>query len=213
MIMHRTRIKICGVTRPQDAAAAVAAGADAVGVVLAPSKREITLERAAEVLAGVPPFVARVGVFVDPGPEQVRRAVKALGLSVVQLHGDEAPDVCAASPAPVVKAFSVGPGFDPACAGAYRGVVRALLVDASAAGMKGGTGATLDWHGLAGRVPAWAPVILAGGLCPSNVGEAIGAFRPFAVDVSSGVESSPGVKDCDRMNEFCAAVRAADMEV
>ena len=212
--MHRTRVKICGLTRPEDAMAAVAAGADALGVVLAPSKRQVTLDQAAAVFAGVPPLVARVGVFVDARADFVWEAVERLGLTAVQLHGDEAPETCAAAPAPVIKALRVGPGFDRASVERYRGVVSALLLDTLVVGgAAGGTGKTFSWHDVAGRLPAWAPVLLAGGLGPDNVAEAIGVLNPYAVDVSSGVEQAPGVKDHRLIERFVAAVRAADAPV
>lgn len=210
----RTRIKMCGLTRPEDAAHAVSSGADAIGVVLAPSKRQATLDQAAAVFADVPPLVARVGVFVDAHADEVWEAVSRLGLTAVQFHGDEAPETCAAAPVPVIKALRVGPGFDPAIAEAYRGSVAALLLDTFVAGgAQGGTGVAFDWYRVAGRLPAWAPVVLAGGLGLANVGEAVRALRPFAVDVSSGIEVAPGVKDHAVMDEFVAAVRAADLEV
>ncbi len=210
--MSRTRIKICGLTRPEDAAAAVAAGADAVGVVLAPSKRQVTLDQAAEVFAAVPPFVARVGVFVDAHADDVWEAVSRLELTAVQFHGDEAPETCEMAPVRVIKALRVGPGFGAASADAYRGVVSALLLDTLVAGEAGGTGVAFDWYAVAGRLPGWAPVVLAGGLGPENVAEAVRALRPYAVDVSSGVESAPGVKDHRLIEEFVAAVRATDGE-
>ncbi|MBN2247566.1 MAG: phosphoribosylanthranilate isomerase [Coriobacteriia bacterium] len=208
--MRRTRIKICGLTRPEDAAAAVAAGADALGVILAPSKRRVTFDQAAAVFAGVPPLVARVGVFVDAHADDVWEAVARLGLTAVQFHGDEAPEMCEAAPVPVIKALRVGPGFDPSVAERYRGVVSALLLDTLVAGEKGGTGKAFGWHDVAGRLPAWAPVLLAGGLGPDNVAEAIGVLRPFAVDVSSGVEQAPGVKDHRLIERFVSAVHTAD---
>ena len=208
--MYRTRIKICGLTRPEDAAAAVAAGADALGVVLAPSKRQVTLEQAAAVFADVPPLVARVGVFVDAHADEVWEAVARLGLTAVQFHGDEAPETCETAPVPVIKAFRVGSDFDPAEVERYRGVVSALLLDTLVAGEQGGTGQVFGWHDAAGRLPTWAPVLLAGGLGPDNVAEAIDVLQPFAVDVSSGVEHAPGVKDHHLIERFAAAVRAAD---
>lgn len=207
----RTRIKICGLTRPEDAACAVAAGADALGVVLAPSKRQVTLAQAAAVFADVPPLVARVGVFVDARADDVWEAVARLGLTAVQFHGDEAPETCATAPAPVIKALRVGPDFDPAEAERYRGTVSALLLDTFVVGERGGTGQAFGWHDVAGRLPTWAPVVLAGGLGPDNVAAAIGALGPFAVDVSSGVEHAPGVKDHHLIERFAAAVRAADL--
>lgn len=210
--MVRTRIKICGLTRPEDAAAAVSSGADAVGVVLAPSKRQVTLEQAAAVFADVPPLVARVGVFVDARADEVWETVARLGLTAVQFHGDEAPETCAAAPVPAIKAMRVAPGFDPAGLDAYRGTVAAFLLDTYVAGEQGGTGEAFDWQVVAGALPTWAPVVLAGGLGPGNVGAAIRTLHPYAVDVSSGVEAAPGVKDHALVEAFAEAVRAADRE-
>ena len=212
--MRRTRIKICGLTRPEDAAHAVSSGADALGVVLAPSKRQVTLDQAAEAFADVPPLVARIGVFVDASADEVWEAVARLGLTAVQFHGDEAPETCAAAPVPVIKAVRVGPGFDRLSVDVYCGSVSALLFDTLVpGGAHGGTGLAFDWHDVAGRLPDWAPAIVAGGLAPQNVAEAVRVFAPLAVDVSSGVESSPGIKDHALIDAFCAAVRAADLEV
>jgi phosphoribosylanthranilate isomerase len=211
--MRRTRIKICGLTRPEDAAAAVSAGADALGVLLAPSKRRVTLEQAEAVFADVPPLVARMGVFRDATADEVWEAVARLGLTAVQFHGDEAPETCAAAPVPVVKTIGIGPNGPLTGLDRYRDSVAAFLLDTVVGGASGGTGVTFDWYDVAGRLPSWAPVILAGGLGPHNVAEAIRVLRPFAVDVCSGVEVSPGVKDHAMIASFCAAVRAADLEV
>lgn len=211
--MRRTRIKICGLTRPEDAARAVAAGADALGVLLAPSKRRVTLNGAAAVFAGVPPMVARIGVFCDAEPGDVDDAVARLGLSAVQFHGHETPEACAAAPVPVIKTIGIGAETGHADLDAYRGSVAAFLLDTIVGGASGGTGVTFDWYDVAGRLPAWAPVIVAGGLGAHNVAEAVRVLAPFAVDVCSGVEASPGVKDHALIDSFCAAVRAADLEV
>ncbi len=210
--MSRTRIKICGLTRAEDAAAAVAAGADALGVVLAPSKRQVTLEQAAAVFADVPPLVARVGVFVNAQADDVWEAVARLGLTAVQFHGDEAPETCEAAPVPVIKALRVGPGFTVADVDRYRGAVAALLLDTYVPGEQGGTGMAFEWDSVAGILPQDIPVLLAGGLGPHNVASAVRTLRPYAVDVSSGVEQLPGVKDGTKVAAFCDAVRAADVE-
>ncbi|NTW28630.1 MAG: phosphoribosylanthranilate isomerase [Coriobacteriia bacterium] len=206
---RRTRIKICGITRAEDAALAVAAGADAIGVVFAPSPRQVDVLRAAEIFSAVPPAVERVGVFVNAPAEEVARAVTLCGLSAVQFSGDESPENCAVAPASVVKAFRVGTEFDTAQLEPYRGHVDALLLDTYVAGQAGGTSQTFSWHTI-GELPGWAPFYVAGGLNAGNVGECIAALHPFAVDVSSGVESSPGVKDPEKVRALCAAVRAAD---
>lgn len=208
--MHRTRIKICGLTRAADAEACVAAGADAVGVVLhADSPRWIGLEDAARVLRDVPPPVARIGVFVDASMDFVIEAVAALSLSMVQFHGNESPEFCSSSPIPVIKALQVGKGFATEIVEPFRGRTGAVLLDTYSPHMRGGTGTTLRWHQLP-ALPEWAPLFLAGGLNAGNVGEAISTLHPFAVDVSSGVEASPGVKDHSAIHAFCDAVRRAD---
>jgi phosphoribosylanthranilate isomerase len=207
--MYRTRIKICGLTRPEDAAAAVEAGADAVGVVLAPSKRQVTLDQAARVLAGVPPLVARVGVFVDAAPAFVADSVARLGLTYVQFHGDESPEACSAAPVPVIKAVKVGTSFAPESIEPFRDSAAAILLDTLVTGTSGGTGKAFDWHTISAP-PGWAPLMLAGGLDATNVADAIRTLHPYAVDVSSGVEDAPGIKNPMRIRAFVAAVRAAD---
>lgn len=207
-----TRIKVCGFTRPEDALGAFEAGVRAFGVVLAPSRRQVTLELAEEILAPLPDGVMRIGVFVDAPAGEVAEAAARLGLTLVQLHGSESPEYCAALGLPVMKALRVGPDFDPALAERYRGAVTALLLDTLVAGEQGGTGVPFDWSAVASRMPRIAPVIVAGGLRPDNVAEAIRVLRPFGVDVSSGVESSPGVKDMELIRSFVAAVEAADTE-
>jgi phosphoribosylanthranilate isomerase len=209
---ERTRVKICGLTSAEDAAAAVRAGADAVGVVLAESRRRVTLEQAAAVLAAVPPLVARVGVFVDASTEEVREAAERLRLDFVQFSGGEPPEACAAAPRPVFKVMHVGTTFDSSVVGPYRGLVAAILLDTLAKDARGGTGKAFNWQSVH-EFPAWVPLFVAGGLTSDTVGTAIHALHPFAVDVSSGVESSPGVKDHAKVRSFVAAVRAADMEV
>ncbi|MBW5798811.1 phosphoribosylanthranilate isomerase [Halomonas elongata] len=203
----RTRVKFCGLTRPEDVDAAVALGADALGFVLWPgSKRAIELDRLAELAARVPAFVARVGLFVDPEPEWVARAAEHLDL--LQFHGDESPSRCAASGRPWIKALRMRDDLDlEVAARDYEGA-RALLLDAYRPGMPGGTGETFDWS----RIPATLakPVILAGGLTPANVAEAIATVAPFAVDVSGGIEAAPGRKDVAAMTAFLDAVRLAD---
>jgi phosphoribosylanthranilate isomerase len=210
--LHRTRVKICGLTRPEDALAAVAAGADAVGVVLAASPRQVTLGQAERVLADVPPFVARVGVFVDAEEAFVAEAVERLGLTAVQLHGDESPARCASAPAPVIKALKVGTTFAPARIGPFRETVAAILLDTLVSGKDGGTGKIFDWQILTDASPGGVRLVLAGGLNPGNVGTAIRMLSPYAVDVSSGVESAPGIKDHAMIEAFMAAVRVADEE-
>lgn len=208
----RTRIKICGLTRPEDVESAVEAGADALGLVFARSPRQVSVGQAAELVGDVPPPVARIGVFVDAAAESIEEAVQAVGLTAVQLCGSETPEFCSGVSVPVIRVVSVGTDFSWSVAEPYRGHAAALLLDTHVTGKAGGTAKTFAWHSV-GESPGRAPIFLAGGLTPLNVAEAIGAMRPYAVDVSSGVESAPGIKSSELITAFCAAVREADLEV
>lgn len=203
----RTRVKLCGLTRPEDVDAAVAAGADALGFVLWPgSKRAVDEARLAELAERVPAFVTRVGLFVDQDSALIERC--AAHLDLLQFHGDEPPALCDGFRRPWIKALRMRDDLDlHAAAEAYRGA-RALLLDAYRPGVPGGTGETFDWS----RIPAGLvkPVILAGGLNADNVAEAIATVAPFAVDVSGGVEAAPGIKDAERMAAFMAAAGEGD---
>jgi len=203
----RTRVKFCGLTREQDVDAAVAAGVDALGFVLWPgSKRGIDESRMVRLSARVPAFITRVGLFVDPSPACVARCAENLYL--LQFHGDETPALCSSFTRPWIKALRMRDNLDLHAAAEAHGGARALLLDAYRPGVPGGTGETFDWS----RIPASLakPVILAGGLTPANVADAIARVRPFAVDVSGGVEAAPGIKDPERMLAFMDAVRRAD---
>jgi phosphoribosylanthranilate isomerase len=204
-----TRVKICGITCAEDALAAVAAGAAGLGFMFfRGSKRYIAPEAALAICRQLPPFVAKVGVFVDAPVTEVRAAVAACGLDTVQLHGTETPAQCASlAPVPVIKAFRVADETSLLPLAEFP--VAAWLLDSYVPGELGGTGARFNWD-LAVRARALGrPIILAGGLTPENVGEAVRRVRPFGVDVSSGVESAPGRKDPDRMRAFVAAAKAA----
>lgn len=209
--MTRTRIKICGITREEDLAAAVAAGADALGFVFyPPSPRYVTPQRAARLLAAVPAFVTRVGLFVNEPAGNVREILAQIPLDLLQFHGDEDAAYCAAFGRPWIKAARVKAGFDLLeYASAFAGApgVCGLLLDAHVEGYGGG-GQTFDWSLIPRALPL--PVILSGGLHPGNVTEAVRAVRPWAVDVSSGVESARGIKDAQKITEFIAGVRNAD---
>ncbi len=205
----RTRIKICGITSAQDARAAVAAGADAIGVILAESPRQVSLEEAEQIFDTVPPGVSRIGVFVDAPAAHVFHAIASLRLSAVQFSGDETPDDCVKMPVPVLKALHVRPGFAWDDAEPYRSAASAVLLDNAVGDKRGGTGRTFPWSAVA-PTPDGLTVYLAGGLNPVNVGTAISELRPFAVDVSSGVEETLRHKDPAKMHAFVAAVRAAD---
>ena len=201
------RVKICGVTRLEDALLAVRLGADALGFNFWPGSRRLLAPAAArEIVRRLPPLVTAVGVFVDPSRDEVLRAVAASGVQVAQLHGDEPPALCSALPLPVVKAIRVRDAAALEALAAYDGLA-GLLLDAPSPGF-GGSGATFDWT-LAAAAAAARPVILAGGLGPANVAEAVRAVRPFAVDVASGVESAPGVKDGELMRRFIEAAKEA----
>jgi phosphoribosylanthranilate isomerase len=204
-----TRIKMCGFTRADDAREAAAAGVDAIGMVFwNGSPRCVTVDQASAIVASLPPFVTTVGVFVNEAVDTMKGICRDLGLGAVQLHGDEPPATWRGWPCPVLKSVAVGPGFDPAVWRAWpRGVVP--LLDAADVIRRGGTGRTVDWS-LAAAAARLRPLVLAGGLTPETVGAAIAAVCPAAVDVSSGIEVAPGVKDGDRMRAFVLAVRQAD---
>ncbi len=203
----RTRIKVCGMTRLADALGAVAAGVDALGFIFAAkSPRRIAPDQAREIIAELPPFVATVGVFVDEKSQRVEEIVRYCGLTVVQLHGGESPAYCASMPCRVVKVFSL-PGAPDFVA--YQDVVSGFLVDTFHDKLAGGTGQAFDWS-ILDKVQPPGPLILAGGLGPHNVAEAVRQVRPFAVDVNSGVESAPGLKDIAKIKQVVAEVRRAD---
>ena len=201
-----TRVKICGVTRREDAALAAALGAAAVGFVFWPgSPRSITEKAAAAIARELPPLVSTVGVFVDQPIDEVRRVAEAVRLTAVQLHGAEPLDFAAALLQPVIKAIGVTDGFEPSSLDLIPAEVTVLL-DAHDPIRKGGTGRTIDWA-LAAAASARRPVFLSGGLHAGNVAEAVRCVRPYAVDVSSGVEASPGIKDPDKLRAFFDAIR------
>jgi phosphoribosylanthranilate isomerase len=206
--MARTRIKICGLTREADVDDAVAAGADALGFVLWPgSARHVTAARAAELASRLPPFVTPVLLFVNAGADEVRRGADRVPLALLQFHGDETPEQCRQAGRPYLRAARMAPGLDLLdFATRFQGA-RALLLDADAAGY-GGAGEVFDWSRIPASVPC--PLVLSGGLNPANVTDGVLRVRPWAVDVSSGVESAKGIKDAGLMRRFCQAVQDAD---
>ena len=205
----RTRVKICGITRPGDGIAAANAGADAIGLVFYPkSPRYLSTERAAEIRDALPPFVQTVALFVDPDPAQVAQVLGRVKPAMLQFHGDETPDFCAQFGAPFVKACRIRPGVDASQYLQPFSRAAAWLVD-SFVPEYGGVGESFDWS----LVPRdlGRPLILSGGLDQKNVGRAIRAVHPWGVDVSSGVESAKGIKDAGKMTAFVAEVRNADV--
>ena len=215
--MPRTRIKICGLTREADVDEAVDAGADALGFVLyANSPRHVTLARAGELIARLPPFVTPVLLLVNASPHELRLATEALPQALLQFHGDETPAQCEAAGRPYIRAARVGDAGRVASRGGSLSLLdfgeqfrnaQALLLDADV-DVYGGAGKVFDWSLLPPSVPL--PVVLSGGLNPANVTDGVLRVRPWAVDVSSGVEVSKGIKSGPLMRRFCKAVREAD---
>ena len=215
----RTRIKICGLTREADVDAAVHAGADAIGFVLYPqSPRFVSQQRAAELARRLPPFVTPVLLFVNATAEQISEGVAAVPHALLQFHGDESPADCMAARRPFIRAARIPPGpagagFDLLKYAQDYAAAQALLLDAHIDGYGGG-GQSFDWTAFNWSHPllnASSRLVLSGGLTPANVTDGITRVRPWAVDVSSGVEVSKGIKDPDKMHAFAAAVRAADV--
>ena len=202
----RTRIKICGVTRVEDARIAVELGADAIGLVFyAPSPRSVGLAQARAIIAAIPPFVTIVGLFVDPAQDEVESVLRGCSLSLLQFHGDEAPDFCRRFGLPYIKAARVRADGDLVQYLSSYHAAQGWLLDAYHEQLYGGTGESFDWK-LIPRDLA-RPVILSGGLTPDNVGVAVRQVRPWAVDVSSGVEAAKGAKDAAKIAAFIAGVR------
>jgi len=201
------RVKICGITRLEDALLALDLGADAIGFVFAAgSPRRVTPEQARAITASLPPLAVRVGVFADEAPRAMEATALVAGLTCLQLHGDETPEACRSLTLPWYKAHRVGDDFDFERLRRFGGA--AFLLDTAVPHARGGTGQCFDWT-VARKAAACGRVILAGGLTPGNVEGAIAAARPYAVDVSSGVESAPGLKDRALMKDFIERARQA----
>jgi len=205
----QTRVKICGITRDQDALAAVEYGADAIGFVFyEPSPRHVSVERAASIARRLPPFVTTVALFVNAEADAIAHVVSEVGVDLLQFHGQECPAYCAQHGRPWIRAIQVRPDTDLLAAQAEFIAGRGLLLDAYRPGVPGGTGETFDWDRIP---PQLAPrIVLAGGLTPGNVGEAVRRVRPYAVDVSGGVEADKGIKDRDKIKAFIQEVRRAE---
>jgi phosphoribosylanthranilate isomerase len=203
------RVKICGITNIEDAVAAVDAGADALGFMFfEQSKRNLTFDRAAAIIHELPPFITKVGVFVNPTEDFVCRGLETTGIDTLQFHGEESPEFCARfAPTKVVKAFRIRDRSSLAECLRFR--EHAWLLDSYVAGAHGGTGTVFDWEVAIEATKRNRTVILAGGLKPDSVADAMRKVRPFAVDVSSGVESSPGKKDHAKVRAFISAAKEA----
>lgn len=207
-VTGRTRVKICGITRPEDGRDAALLGADAVGLVFyAPSPRYVTPSRARAIVDALPPFTTVVGLFFDAPPREVSTVLEEVAIDLLQFHGAESPEYCAGFDRPYIKAMRVRAGMDLHGAAAQYENAKALLLDHYQEGVAGGTGKTFDWSWLPADLRG--PIILAGGLTPENVAAAIRAVRPYAVDVSSGVEVTKGVKDRAKIGAFLRSVNDA----
>lgn len=205
-----TRIKICGITRIEDALRAAELGADALGLIFYDgSPRHVTAVQAAGIARALPPFVTTVGLFVNPSRDAVRAVLDEVPLDLLQFHGAEEPAFCDSFERPYIKAIAAAPGVDLLQSATVFEQARGILIDAYVPGAHGGTGVTADWTRIPRPFPK--PIVLAGGLHPGNVTGAIRAVRPWAVDVSSGVEAAKGVKDHDKMTAFVRGVRDADV--
>jgi phosphoribosylanthranilate isomerase len=205
----RTRVKICGITRVEDGLAAIAAGADAIGLVFyPPSPRAVTPELAREILAKLPPFVTSTGLFVDHSREQIEAILELVPLDLLQFHGHETPEQCAGHGRPWIKALRMHDGIDLHRERGRYSSAAGLLLDAYRKGVPGGTGESFDW----GRIPAdlAGEVTLAGGLDPDNIEQAIESTHPYAVDVSGGVEAAKGIKSALKIESFMKGVQRAD---
>ena len=207
--MIRTRVKICGITRVGDGVAAAEAGADALGFVFyEKSVRYVSIDKAAEICCKIPPFVTKVGLFVDANEDEVRHVIDNVHIDLLQFHGDESPEFCQNFNLPYIKAIraknreSIIEAIDAHCAAV------GVLVDSYVPGMPGGTGSTFDWSLV--PVEHRSKIILAGGLDSGNVADAIASIRPYAVDISGGVEARKGIKDSDKIYKFMKEVASAD---
>lgn len=207
--MARTRVKICGITRIEDAMAAIEAGADALGFVFyAPSPRSVEVEQAAAIISELPAFVTTTALFVNAERELIDQVIRIAKIDLLQFHGDEDESFCNSFCRPYIKALRMKPELDFATEVASYGTAQAILLDAYRPGVPGGTGEKFDWDRIPTEHPA--PIILAGGLDSTNVAEAVASVSPYAVDVSGGVEKTKGIKDAGKMYMFVNEVTRAN---
>lgn len=202
----RTRVKVCGITNIEDALAAAHAGADAIGLVFyAQSPRAVTVEQAAKIVAALPPFVTTVALFVDAPADEVQQVLQQVPIDLLQFHGDEPPEFCVSFQRPYIKALRMQPGIDITRQANMHPLALGILLDAWVPGLPGGTGQTFNWNDIPSLTQ---PLVLAGGLTPDNVQQAITQVNPWAVDISGGVEMSKGRKDHAKVQAFMQAVNA-----
>jgi phosphoribosylanthranilate isomerase len=205
----QTRIKICGITRLEDALSALELGADALGFVFVQkSPRYIEPAKAAEIIAQCPPFASIVGLFMDHDADFVRQVMNVVPMSILQFHGDESADYCQSFTLPYIKAIPMGAGVEPVSYADAHPASKAFLLDSHGGGKSGGSGETFDWDAIPKNFAR--PLILAGGLDANNVKSAVTEINPYAVDISSGVEAAKGIKDAQKMASFIAAVKEGD---
>jgi len=205
--MSNVKVKICGITDYEDASMAVELGAAALGFIFAHSPRQVTPQKARDIISAIPPFAKTVGIFVNQDPIEINKIMRFCGLDLVQLHGDESPDFCDELMPHTIKALRIKDKASLRTARAYRDKVRALLLDTYSKDKAGGTGETFDWQ-LAIKIKKLGiPIILAGGLGPSNIDGAISTVRPYAVDVNSGVEERPGKKSHSLIKDLMEKVK------
>ena len=206
---RRTRIKFCGMTRPADAVAAAALGVDAIGMIFAPrSPRRLGIEQAVAIAAALPMLVSKVALFADPDPAEVQAVLESIQPELLQFHGSETAEFCGSFGRPYLKAVPMGDAVDLDAFVARYPAAAGFVLDAHATGGAGGSGRTFDWE----RIPAGVtrPLLLAGGLNPENVRDAVRRVHPYGVDVASGIESAPGLKDYAKMRAFVSEVSLAD---
>ena len=205
----RTRVKICGFTQVEDAVAAANLGVDAIGLVFyPPSPRHVSIEQAKEIVNALPAFVTVVALFVDEQESQIRKVLRKVSIDCIQFHGDESSDACRLYNKPYMKAIRIKPGMDVSEIAAHYQDASALLLDAYHPGIKGGSGSQFDWDLIPGDCSL--PIILAGGLQVDNAKQAIQSVRPYALDVSSGVEAEKGIKDVAKMAAFIQQINESD---
>lgn len=205
----RTRVKICGITNPEDALEAVSQGADALGLVFyPPSPRAVTIEQAGEIVRRIPPFVTIVGLLVNASRDEIGEILPKVRIDLLQFHGDETPDDCNGHGRPYIKAIRMRDGVDLHAEQERYSAAQGLLLDTYRKGIPGGTGDIFDWESIPADMAG--SIILAGGLTPDNVAQAVQQVRPYAVDVSGGVEKEKGVKDREKIAAFMRGVESAN---